>query len=233
VFDESAAVNFTYPWRDNFCELRNFLVGQCPGGHGHQGEDIRPADCVLRNENADRCEPYQHDVAAVRDGRIWRNPGALALYIVVNTPDDLVRFRYLHMNPKLFDRDGFISGRDVHEGEIIGKVATWGRSGNGTSYHLHFNIQVFTESGWAWVNPYMTLVLAYERMIGARGTELDANEPAPPVPAKPPRIAPPPVPLPPAAPSILTGRKTQETAAKKAKPHKHPGRKKSRHKRHH
>jgi hypothetical protein len=233
VFDESAAVNFTYPWHDNFCELRNFLVGQCPGGHGHQGEDIRPADCVLRNENADRCEPYQHDVAAVRDGRIWRNPGALALYIVVNTPDDLVRFRYLHMNPKLFDRDGFISGRDVHEGEIIGKVATWGRSENGTSYHLHFNIQVFTESGWAWVNPYMTLVLAYERMIGAHGTELDANEPAPPVPAKPPRIAPPPVPLPPAAPSILTGRKTQETAAKKAKPHEHPVRKKSRHKRHH
>ena len=43
IFDESAAENFTYPWRDNFCELRDFLVGQCPGGYGHQGEDIRPA----------------------------------------------------------------------------------------------------------------------------------------------------------------------------------------------
>ena len=49
VFDESAAENFTYPWRDNFCELRDFLVGQCPGGYGHQGEDIRPANCVLNN----------------------------------------------------------------------------------------------------------------------------------------------------------------------------------------
>ena len=44
---KSAAVNFTYPWRDNFCELRDFLVGQCPGGYGHQGEDIRPGNCVL------------------------------------------------------------------------------------------------------------------------------------------------------------------------------------------
>ena len=59
VFDESAAVNFTYPWRDNFCEQRDFLVGQCPGGYGHQGEDIRPAKCVLNNAEADRCLPYQ------------------------------------------------------------------------------------------------------------------------------------------------------------------------------
>ena len=61
VFDESAAENFTYPWRDNFCELRDFLVGQCPGGYGHQGEDIRPGNCVLNNAEADRCVPYQHD----------------------------------------------------------------------------------------------------------------------------------------------------------------------------
>ena len=65
VFDELAAENFTYPWRDNFCELRDFLVGQCPGGYGHQGEDIRPGNCVLNNAEADRCLPYQHTVAAV------------------------------------------------------------------------------------------------------------------------------------------------------------------------
>ncbi len=50
VFDELAAVNFTYPWRDNFCEQRDFLVGQCPGGYGHQGEDIRPGSCTIFNE---------------------------------------------------------------------------------------------------------------------------------------------------------------------------------------
>ena len=189
VFDESAAVNFTYPWRDNFCELRDFLVGQCPGGRGHQGEDIRPANCVLLNAQADRCLPYQHEVVAVRDGVIWRNRGNLAVYILVNTANDLVRFRYMHMNPHFMDADGLLSGRKVSEGEVIGKVGTWGDYENGTSYHLHFNIQVFTKAGWVWVNPYMTLVLAYERMIGARGTEIKSGEPPPPVPDKPPVIA--------------------------------------------
>lgn len=201
VFDESAAVNFTYPWRDNFCELRDFLVSQCPGGYGHQGQDIRPSNCVLDNIRSDRCEPYQHTVAAVRDGTIWRRRGNLALFIVVNTENDLVRFRYMHMNPKFMDADGLLSGRRVSRGEIIGKVATWGDFKNGTSYHLHFNIQVFTDIGWVWVNPYMSLVLAYEKMIGGRGTEIGPGEPPPPIPAKlPVFINPPPVPLPTPAP---------------------------------
>jgi hypothetical protein len=184
VFDESAAVNFTYPWRDNFCEQRDFLVGQCPGGYGHQGEDIRPAQCVLNNAEADRCLPYQDYVAAVQDGVIRRMPGNLAAYLVVNTADEHVRFRYLHMNPRFMDADGLLNGRQVSEGEIIGKVATWGDFENGTSYHLHFNIQVFTPVGWVWVNPYMTLVAAYERQIGGRGREITPGEPAPPVPVK-------------------------------------------------
>jgi len=205
VFDESAAVNFTYPWRDNFCELRDFLVGQCPGGYGHQGEDIRPGNCVLFNEGADRCEPYQHNVAAVRDGVIWRNPGNIGVYIDVNTKDDFVRFRYLHMNPNYMDADGWFSGRRVSEGEIIGKVATWGDYEKGTSYHIHFNIQVFTKVGWVWVNPYMTLVAAYERQIGGRGTEIKPGEPAPPVPVKLPVIEhPTPVPVPPVPPATQT-----------------------------
>jgi len=188
VFDESAAVNFSYPWRDNFCELRDFIVGECPGGRGHQGEDIRPAECVLYNEQADRCLPYHHTVAAVREGTIWRTRGNLAVFIVVNTANDFVRFRYMHMNPKFMDEDGLLTGRRVSEGEIIGKVGTWGDFPNGTSYHIHFNMQVFTRTGWVWVNPYMSLVLAYERLIGARGTEIKPGEPEPPVPAKPPLI---------------------------------------------
>jgi hypothetical protein len=188
VFDESASENFSYPWRDNFCELRDFLVGQCPGGYGHQGQDIRPSNCVLNNPQADRCLPYQHSVAAVHDGTIRRSSGNLGAYIVVNTADEHVRFRYLHMNPKMMDSDGLLNGQKVSEGEIIGKVATWGDFENGTSYHINFNIQVFTAVGWVWVNPYMTLVAAYERLIGARGTEILPGQPAPPVPNKPPVI---------------------------------------------
>jgi hypothetical protein len=193
TFNESAAVNFNYPWRDNFCELRDFLVGQCPGGYGHQGEDIRPANCVFDNEGSDRCLPYQHTIAAVRDGLILRQPGNLAAYLVINTPNEFVRFRYLHMNPKFMDDDGLVSGRQVSQGEIIGKVATWGDFEHGTSYHLHFNMQVMTKVGWVWVNPYMSLVLAYERMIGGRGTELHEGDPVPPVPDKPPVVLHPPM----------------------------------------
>jgi hypothetical protein len=188
VFDESAAENFTYPWRDNFCELRDFLVGQCPGGYGHQGEDIRPSDCVLNNAEADRCEPYRHSVAAVHDGLIRRMPGDLGIYIVLNDANNRVRFRYLHMNPKTMDADGLVNGQQVSEGQIIGKVADWGDTENGTSYHIHFNIQVFTKVGWVWVNPYMTLVAAYERLIGGHGAEILPGAPAPPIPDKPPVI---------------------------------------------
>src|SRR4029077_15075849 len=35
ISDESARANYSYPWRDNFCDHRNFYVGQCPGGLGH------------------------------------------------------------------------------------------------------------------------------------------------------------------------------------------------------
>ena len=41
--DERSAAG--YPWRDNFCEARSFDVGQCAGGFGHQGQDIRPGAC--------------------------------------------------------------------------------------------------------------------------------------------------------------------------------------------
>lgn len=230
VFDKSAAENFTYPWRDNFCEMRDFLVGQCPGGYGHQGQDIRPGNCVLSNAEADRCQPYQHTVAAVQNGIIRRMAGDIGLYIVANTENERVRFRYLHMNPNFMDREGFLNGRPVSEGEIIGKVATWGDYEKGTSYHIHFNIQVFTKIGWVWVNPYMTLVAAYERLIGGRGIEILPGQPAPPVPDKQPVILHPEQPSEPSAAAPASPAKTEISVAERTKPQKrHHARKRRRH----
>ena len=48
----------------------------------------------------------------------------------------------------------------------------------GTTAHLHFDIQVFTRDGWIWVNPYTTLISAYERLLRGRGREL-GTDPAP------------------------------------------------------
>ena len=187
ILDESAAENYSYPWRDNFCETRNFYVGQCPAGLGHQGQDIRPAFCKQRIEGANRCEPYLHDVVAVRDGAVLRAPTQEALYIVVNAPNERLRFRYLHMLPKQFNADGLVSGRFVHEGEVIGKVGNFFRRERATTYHLHFDMQVPTKYGWVFINPYMTLVASYERLIRGRGQEIKEQEdlPTASIPAKP------------------------------------------------
>ncbi len=148
--------NYTYPWRDNFCEHRHWSVTQCPAGLGHQGEDIRPSSCKLRNEGADRCEPYQDETVAVRDGVAWRVAGDEALYLFTNAPGEHIRFRYLHMNPHMLDFAGMVSGHEVAEGEVLGPVGDYGKREGGTTYHLHFDMQVLTRQGWIFVNPYMS-----------------------------------------------------------------------------
>jgi hypothetical protein len=160
-----------YPWRDNFCETRGYFVGQCPSGLGHQGQDIVPVDCRLSSKDTD-CERSEHRVVAVHDGVVLRSPGQEGLVIVANAANAHLRFRYLHMNPKIIDDGGFLSGRVVREGETVGRVGNYSGREAGTSYHLHFDMQVPTKDGWVLVNPYMTLVLAYERLIGARGEEI-------------------------------------------------------------
>lgn len=186
VFDESAPENRAYPWRDNFCEHRRYFVGQCPGGEGHQGQDIRPVTCKLLNEGADRCQPFLDDVVAVRDGMILRVPSRESLYLLVNRPGEHIRFRYLHMAPGMLDAGGMTSGRLVHEGEIIGKAGNFDRIPNGTSYHVHFEVQVPSRDGWVFVSPYATLVTAYERLIGGRGREVRDPEVVPQAEVKPP-----------------------------------------------
>jgi hypothetical protein len=164
-----------YPWRDNFCESRSFFVSQCPGGLGHQGQDISvigAGGCNAASLGDDRCTEHRNEVVAVRDGAIMRAPGQESVWLVVNTATEHIRFRYLHMRPKLLDAGGVLSGRTVTAGEVIGQIGNFSGHENGTSYHLHFDVQVPTRIGWVYVNPYMTLVAAYERLIGGRGAEL-------------------------------------------------------------
>lgn len=173
TFFEGAKENYDYPWRDNFCESRDWPLGQCPGNMGHQGQDIRPDRCYPVSDASVRCEPYRHRVNAVRDGIVVRERGREALYLVVNTQTEHIRFRYLHMNPAHLDRDGMVTGRELGEGERIGVMGNFldGQEA-GTSYHLHLDMQVPTRDGWLFVSPYMTLVAAYERLLGRFGTEI-------------------------------------------------------------
>src|SRR5262245_6299639 len=111
VFDESARENYAYPWQDNFCETRDFQAGQCPGGFGHQGQDIRPASCTLRNDGADRCIPDRYNAVAVRDGVLIRSAKQQSMLLLVNSRTEHIRFRYMHMSPDKLDGDGMINGR--------------------------------------------------------------------------------------------------------------------------
>ena len=169
--DKSEQPNGSYPWRDNFCESRSFEVGQCPGGFGHQGEDIRPGACPTSNEE-DHCDPKQQAVVAVRDGVLIRSLKQQAAMLQINSNTEHIRFRYMHMSPSSMDADGVLNGRRVEEGEKIGVVSNYLGHPNGTTRHLHFDVQVFTRDGWLWVSPYVTLVSAYERLIRGHGREI-------------------------------------------------------------
>ncbi|WP_342740978.1 M23 family peptidase [Bradyrhizobium sp. B117] len=162
----------TYPWRDNFCESRSFEVWQCAGGYGHQGEDIRAANCPPPGEGRAPCDPKQRGVVAVRDAIVIRGAKDQAVTLEVNSRTEHIRFRYMHMNPQVLTADGVLNGRIVIEGEKIGVVSNYLDHPAGTSMHLHFDVQLFTRDGWIWVSPYVTLVSAYERLIHARGREV-------------------------------------------------------------
>jgi hypothetical protein len=168
--DELVGGKTSYPWQDNFCEARSFSVGQCASGFGHQGQDIRPAPCPAQNDaEAEHCDPKQQAVVAVRDAVVVRSLKQQAATLQINGRTEHIRFRYMHMNPAALDADGVLNGRKVAEGERIGVVSNYMDHPNGTSLHLHFDTQVFTRDGWLWVNPYVTLVSAYERLIRGRG----------------------------------------------------------------
>lgn len=174
--DKTKHVGGVYPWRDNFCEDRSFNVGQCASGFGHQGQDIRPRPCSTE-ESAEGCDDKRQAIVAVRDGVMIRSPKQQAATLQVNTRTEHIRFRYMHMTPSAMDADGLLNGRQLVEGEPIGVVSNYLDRPNGTSRHLHFDVQVFTRDGWLWVNPYTTLVSAYERLIGGRGRRI-GDEPA-------------------------------------------------------
>ncbi|WP_437875354.1 M23 family metallopeptidase [Sorangium sp. So ce513] len=140
------ADNYTYPWRDNYCESRSWDMPLCPSGAGHQGQDLRPPTC----------EAGKHWVVAVADGTIT-NIGGYSVYL---TGEDGTRYDYLHMS------DVQVSvGQDVSRGERIGKVSNV-FGGTPTTIHLHFNVrQALSGVGMVYVPPYTSLVASYQALL--------------------------------------------------------------------
>ena len=142
-------VNYSYPWRDNYCEKRSWDMPLCPAGIGHQGQDIRPSTC----------EKDVHPVVATAAGEVT-NIGTYSIYVTTPTGQ---RFDYLH---------GALStivvalGEQVSAGQPLVKVSN-NMGDTPTSIHLHFNIkQDVGGVGFVYVSPYMSLVAAYKELMG-------------------------------------------------------------------
>jgi murein DD-endopeptidase MepM/ murein hydrolase activator NlpD len=148
--------------RDNFCEIRSWDMPLCPGGAGHQGQDIRPPSFK---------DNYWEAVAVV-DGTITNVTSNTTVQLKGTDGTD---YYYLHMHPRSITVK---SGQKVKQGQTLGKVSKYMGGTPSTSLHLHFNIrQRITVGGKAltvYVPPFTSLVSA---LRVARGMDpgIDAN----------------------------------------------------------
>lgn len=147
------AVNYAYPWRDNFCESRTWDMPLCPSGQGHQGQDIRPATCA----------DAVHWAVAAEAGSVTY----IGSYSLNLTADSGTLHRYLHMDPASIVVG---VGDRVERGARLGRISdAFGDSS--TSIHLHYDIQQSVAGvGFVFVPTYHSLLDSYEALIGAPGT---------------------------------------------------------------
>jgi len=142
--------NYSYPWRDNYCETRSWSMPLCPSGTGHQGQDIRPATC----------DAGEHWTVASEAGTVT-NIGSYSVYV---TAADGTRFDYLHGSGNAVS-----SGQSLAKGERINRVDNE-FGGTPTTIHLHYNIkQDVAGLGFIFVSPYMSLVQSYRELLGIGG----------------------------------------------------------------
>ena len=169
--------NYSYPWRDNYCEERDDVSREprdCPAPkRGHEGQDIRPKDCVI---SGGRCAIDRLDTVAVTTGEAWWTP-VNHVRLIANDGTDLY-YMYLHMSPTGISSAGLTQGVPMHvtPGVKVGQVGNWMKTDpNQTTAHLHLEIRKQHEMCGTYgctVAPYWTLIRAYERFINERGTEV-------------------------------------------------------------
>ena len=145
-------INYSYPWRDNFCEKRTWDTPICPSAKGHQGQDIRPATC----------KKGVHMAVAAETGQITN----IGSYTVTLTADSGIRYRYLHMK---MDALSVKLGDRVERGQDMGLVSN-DFGGAATTIHLHFEIKttVALPDGTSQIHfapPYASLVDSYKRLL--------------------------------------------------------------------
>jgi MYXO-CTERM domain-containing protein len=151
------AVNYDYPWHDNYCETRSWDMPMCPAGIGHQGQDIRPGTC----------DDGVHWTVAAGAGTVT-SIGSYSIYV---TAADGTRFDYLHGESEIVS-----VGQAVAREERINRVSN-AFGGTPTTIHLHFNIrQDVAGFGSVYAPTYMSLVAAYQELYDLVGNGQGAVE---------------------------------------------------------
>jgi murein DD-endopeptidase MepM/ murein hydrolase activator NlpD len=152
------SLNYTLPWRDNFCEARSRSNPLCGAGTGHQGQDIRPATCK-KNE---------HWAVATEAGTIT-DIGTYTVTLVAQAAPHYT-YRYLHMQMSTL---AVAEGANVVAGQKLGKVSN-DFGGTPTTIHLHFEMRAglagLTTDGkpvalHTFIPPYLSLAEAYQRKL--------------------------------------------------------------------
>jgi hypothetical protein len=150
---------------DTYCEVRSWSMPMCPGGQGHQGQDIRPPTC----------KNNKWEAVAVVDG-----------IITLVTANTTVRLRgadgteywYLHMHPQSITVK---QGDKVQQGDVLGRVSSYmDKDPNGTTTHLHFQVrQTIRVDGKilsVYVPGYTSLIASYRKAKGLDpGIDADGN----------------------------------------------------------
>jgi hypothetical protein len=155
--DQCNTENYNYPWQDDFCEKRGSSQYFCAQG-GHTGVDIRPATC----------KKSKHWVVAPEAGTIY----SIGTYGVRMMADDGTWYQFLHMDMANL---AVAEGQEVSPGQRIGMFSNVFFDGDGnpapTTIHMHLDMKEAyaptngDEPFIDRVNPYMTLVAAYERKL--------------------------------------------------------------------
>lgn len=164
-FSQKDPENFKYPWRDNFCEDRGYRTVQCAASaNGHQGQDIRPKTAEID----------KYYVVAVHDGTVSWQSSNLTLTRVARPsegPAYRINYVYRHINPS----KKLVASGLAKQGQRLAYVANF-QGTDRTTVHLHFEIVMpFVHNGKTKigvVNPYKSLVAAYERLLDQQGKEL-------------------------------------------------------------
>jgi murein DD-endopeptidase MepM/ murein hydrolase activator NlpD len=141
--------------RDTYCEIRSWSMPMCPGGTGHQGQDIRPPTC---KNNA-------WEVVAVVDGIITQVTSNTTVRLKGADGTD---YWYLHMHPQSITVK---VGQSVKQGDVLGRVSSYmDGDPNGTTTHLHFQvrqtIRVDRKILSVYVPGYTSLIAAYRKAKG-------------------------------------------------------------------